>query len=264
MISLAFSPCPNDTYIFHALVHQCIDLGGLDFQQPILADVETLNNWAVQGTYDVTKLSFHAYGCVREHYHLLQAGAALGRGCGPLLVSRNGSVDLSHDRIAIPGALTTAAMLLQFYAGTPLNLVVMPFDTIMDAVLKGDVEAGVIIHESRFTFADLGLQSVQDLGQWWEEHSGLPIPLGGIAVKKSLGYDRIQRIDTAIAASIAYAHTHPHESLTYIRQNSQEMDGKVIQNHISLYVNSFSSDLGEEGRAAVEYLLKKGEEMKLF
>ncbi len=264
MTSLAFSPCPNDTFIFHSLVHGCSDHFGVHFDTPTLADVETLNNWAVQGKYDVTKLSFHAYGHVRDQYQLLNAGAALGRGCGPLLVSQDGTIDFKRATIAIPGELTTAAMLLKLFADNPVNTKIMFFADIMDAVLKGEVDAGVIIHESRFTYDGLGLKCVEDLGRWWEKYSGFPIPLGGIAAKKTLGPNVIHSIDQAISASISYGHSHPAESLPYITQNSQEMAAEVVASHIKLYVNSFSTDLGKEGLAAIDFLLKLGQQRNLF
>jgi 1,4-dihydroxy-6-naphthoate synthase len=264
VISLAFSPCPNDTYIFDGLVHRRSNLFGVDFAKPVLADVESLNNWAMQGVYDVTKLSFHAYGHVRETYQLLQSGAALGRGCGPLLVSRTGDIDFKRAVIAIPGELTTAAMLLKLFAPCRVQVKIMTFDTIMQAIVNGEVDAGVIIHESRFTYRETGLQCVQDLGVWWEESTGFPIPLGGIAAKKSLGSEIIKNIDSAINASILHAHAHPQDSTDYINDHSQEIEPEVTASHIKLYVNSFSTNLGEEGNDAVKYLLRQGHERKLF
>lgn len=265
MTSLAFSPCPNDTFIFHALVHGRSSSFGIDFEPPTMADVETLNRFALKAAFDVTKLSFHAYGHVLDEYQLLNSGAALGRGCGPLLVSRDGAINFETDTIAIPGELTTAALLLKLFAeGDVLRLKVMGFDAIMDAVLSGTVDAGVIIHESRFTYEGLGLQCVRDLGAWWEEFSGFPIPLGGIVARKSMGMDIIARIDQAIQASIEYGHANPLESLEYIKKNSQEIDPQVVTSHINLYVNSFSTHLGAEGRAAVDFLLQAGRQRNLF
>ncbi len=264
MTSIAFSPCPNDTFIFHGLVHRCSASFGVDLSTPKLADVETLNIWATQGKFDVTKLSFHAYGHVREEYQLLNAGAALGRGCGPLLVSPDGNVDFKTAVVGIPGELTTAAMLLKLFADCPVKVKIMAFETIMDAVLTGEVQAGVIIHESRFTYSGLGLKCVQDLGQWWEGYSGFPIPLGGIVAKKSLGQNVIGRIDQAIHASIEYGHSHPSASMDYIRSHSQEIAPEVLTSHIGLYVNSFTTDLGKEGLAAVDFLLNLGAERNLF
>lgn len=265
MLSLGFSPCPNDTFIFHAMTHGLIDLGGLSFDQPALADVETLNTWAMAGRLDVTKLSFHALGHVLDRYVLLDAGSALGRGCGPLLVTRQDvPLDLATATIAIPGRYTTAAMLLHLYAPSPLKTRVMVFDRIMAAVAAGEVDGGVIIHESRFTYQDHGLACVQDLGQWWEERSGLPIPLGGIVARRSLGREKIALIEQAVRASVSYGFAHPEVSRPYIKEHAQELGPEIIQSHISLYVNSFSESLGEEGRRAVDFFLEQGRAKGLF
>ncbi|MEN8190430.1 MAG: 1,4-dihydroxy-6-naphthoate synthase [Thermodesulfobacteriota bacterium] len=259
-LSLAFSPCPNDTYIFCGLVHNRVSRKGINFLPPRLEDVETLNEWALEGRFDVTKLSFHALGHVLDDYCVLTAGSALGRGCGPLLVARK-NLDLSQPgklRVAIPGRLTTAAMLFRLFLPDCTDLVTMRFDTIMAAVERGDVDAGVIIHESRFTYSDYGLSSICDLGQWWEESSGLPIPLGCIGVRRSLGTEVISRIDRLIGSSLDWATGHPSECQPYIRQYAQEMDVQVLAGHISLYVNDFSRDLGEEGQAAIMAFLQRG------
>ncbi len=259
MLSLGYSPCPNDTFIFHAMTHGLVDSPGLLFADPVLADVETLNNWAMQGRLDVTKLSFHALGHVLDRYVLLDAGSALGRGCGPLLVTREGQeLDVTKDTIAIPGQYTTAAMLLQLYAPTPVKTRVMVFDQIMSAVASGEVAGGVIIHESRFTYQQHGLTCVADLGSWWEKSTGQPIPLGGIAAKRSLGIEKISQIDQLIRASVRYAFAHPDESRQYIKKHSQELTDEVVSSHIGLYVNPFSESLGEEGRGAVEFFLTLG------
>lgn len=259
-LSLGFSPCPNDTFIFYALVHGKIDAGGLVFQEPLLEDVEQLNNWALAGRLDVTKLSFHALGHVLDEYCVLSAGSALGRGCGPLLVAAadRPTPNLSGKRIAIPGRLTTAALLLQMFLAESCELVEMRFDRIIDAVCSGEVDAGVIIHESRFTYQERGLICIQDLGLWWEESFGLPIPLGCIAARRSLGEDTIRKIDRAIRDSVDYAFRHPDRCMSYIRSKSQEMDAEVVRSHIGLYVNDFSRDLGAEGRAAIATFLEKG------
>lgn len=259
-LSLGFSPCPNDTFIFYGLVHGLIDSAGIKFGEPILEDVEKLNLWAMAKTLDVTKLSFHALGHVLDEYCLLSAGSALGRGCGPLLVS--GSImaldDLEHRKIAIPGKLTTAAMLLQMFQPDCHQLVEMRFDQIMGAIKKGEVDAGVIIHESRFTYEEQGLFCLRDLGEWWEQSTGLPIPLGCIAARRNLGRDRILAIDQAIKNSVAYAFDHPEDCLPYIRSKSQELEPEVVRSHIELYVNEFSRDLGEEGKAAVNVFMDRG------
>ncbi len=258
-LTLGFSPCPNDTFIFHALVHGLVK-SEIHFEEPLLEDVETLNSWAVKGKLDVTKLSFHALGHVLDEYCVLSAGSALGRGCGPLLIAAK-DIDLSLGkalRIAIPGKYTTAAMLFQMYAPQCSNLVEMRFEQIMESVADGKVDAGVIIHESRFTYAEQGLVNLQDLGEWWENTSGLPIPLGCIAAKRSLGTETIQRIDKAIKQSLEYAYDNPQNSLPYIRAYAQEMDENVMQEHIKLYVNDFSLALGDEGMRAVRRFLEYG------
>ncbi len=258
-VSLGFSPCPNDTFIFHALVHSFVDTG-IRVQDPFLEDVETLNNWAIEGKLDITKLSFHALGHVLDEYCILQSGSALGRGCGPLLVAAK-EIDLTSGtalNIAIPGKYTTAAMLFKMYAPQYHNLVEMRFEQIMASVASGVVDAGVIIHESRFTYAEQGLVCLQDLGEWWEQTSGLPIPLGCIAAKRELGQKVIEEIDLAIKQSLEYAYTHPQQSLSYIRKYSQELDESVVQEHIKLYVNDFSLNLGDEGLQAVNRFLDYG------
>lgn len=259
-LSLGFSPCPNDTFIFYALVHGKIDAGGLVFREPLLEDVEQLNNWALDGRLDVTKLSFHALGHVLDEYCVLSAGSALGRGCGPLLVAAadRPSLNLSGKRIAIPGKLTTAALLLQMFLAESCELIEMRFDRIIDAVCNREVDAGVIIHESRFTYQERGLVCLQDLGLWWEKSVGLPIPLGCIAARRSLGVETIGRIDRAIRDSVDYAFRHPDHCMGYIRSRSQEMEPEVVRSHIGLYVNDFSRDLGVEGRAAIATFLEKG------
>jgi 1,4-dihydroxy-6-naphthoate synthase len=265
-VSLGFSPCPNDTYIFHGLVHGRVPLAGMDLAEPLLEDVETLNDWAQAGRLDVTKLSFHALGHVLDRYALLRAGAALGRGCGPLLITGEGDkpVKVSDWTIAIPGTLTTAALLLRLYQPACRNLVVLRFDRIMEAIASGAVDGGVVIHESRFTYQQLGLRCVEDLGQWWERTTGLPIPLGCIAVKKSLAPAHREAIDAAIGASIRWADAHPNDGWAYIQAHAQEMDPAVIRNHIGLYVNQYSRDLGDEGLHAVRELLRRGAAAGLF
>ena len=264
-LTLGFSPCPNDTYIFYALVHNQIPLEQVSFAPPILADVETLNNLALQARLDVTKLSFHALGHALDDYIMLSAGAALGRGCGPLLVTRPGPPpDLERAAIAIPGTYTTAAMLLRLFAPGAGNLHVMRFDEIMPAVIRGEVDAGVIIHESRFTYQDLGLVPVQDLGRWWEEVTGLPIPLGCIGARRNLPLESLTRIDLAVQASLQWARQHPDQCMSYIKQHAQEMQDGVLQRHISLYVNEYSLQIGDEGKEAVRELLRRGRDAKIF
>ena len=259
-LTLGYSPCPNDTFIFYALVHGRSNCHGLQCEQPLLEDVETLNNWALSAKLDITKLSCHALGHVLDEYCVLSAGSALGRGCGPLLVARGNVAvsELSKRRIAIPGRYTTAALLLQMLLPGCTDLVEMRFDQIMPAVVRGEVEAGVIIHESRFTYAQYNLICLQDLGEWWEGVSGLPIPLGAIVARRSLGGDVLGRIECAIRDSVDFAFANPSACLDYIREHSQEMSAEVVQSHIGLYVNHFSRDLGAEGIAAIEQFLERG------
>lgn len=259
-LSLGYSPCPNDTFIFYALSHGAIDLGDLKFGRPHLEDVETLNSWALAHRLDVTKISCHALGHVSDEYCVLAAGGALGRGCGPLVVASSAIpvADLAGRRVAIPGRLTTAALLFRMFQPACIDLVEMRFDRIMAAVRRGEVDAGVIIHESRFTYADEGLTCLQDLGQWWETISGQPIPLGCIVARRSLGGALVERIERAVAASVAYAFRCPEECLPYIRAHSQETAPEIVQNHIRLYVNEFSRNLGDEGMAAITAFLQRG------
>lgn len=259
-LTIGYSPCPNDTFIFYALVHGKVHVPGIEFREQ-LADVETLNRMALESSLDITKISFHALGHLREQYALLRSGSALGRGCGPLIVAKPGTRfgDIKKGVIAIPGKLTTASLLLWLLDPTIENTAVMPFDRIMDAVVKGDASAGLIIHESRFTYPLYKLEKLLDLGGWWEKHSGLPIPLGGILGKRSLGRGILLSIEAGIRDSLHYANAHPEEVLHYCKQHSQEMDETVMKSHIDLYVNDFSLDLGQEGLAAVRRLFDEAE-----
>jgi 1,4-dihydroxy-6-naphthoate synthase len=264
-LSLGYSPCPNDTYIFYALTHRKVPFPGYAVAQR-LEDVETLNQLALSGRLDLTKISYHAFGHLREEYALLRSGGALGRGCGPLVIAP-AAIDmrsLRGRRIAVPGRLTTANLLLQLYGTGYDNLQIMPFDRIMPALKRGTVDAGVIIHESRFTYRQAGFHEVLDLGAWWEEDSGLPIPLGGILARRALGAETIRLVDRAVRASLEYARRHPEEPRAYIREYAQELDDRVIDAHIDLYVNDFSVDLGAAGTAAVETLLARAAERGLI
>lgn len=264
-LSLAYSPCPNDTFIFYALTHGCLP-GSVSFAPPHLADVESLNQAALLGTYAVSKLSFHAYGHVASEYVLLQSGSALGRGCGPLLVSKAGweGRAVGELTIAVPGKYTTAAMLLRLFAPEAVHLVEMRFDRIMPAIVAGEVEAGVIIHESRFTYPGYGLALMADLGAWWEEETGHPIPLGGIVAKRNLGEKKIQAVEAAVRASVEWAFAHRQACLPYIGEHAQELAPEVIAAHIDLYVNNFTINLGGEGQAAVAEFLRRGRAVGLF
>jgi len=261
LLTLGYSPCPNDTFIFYALTHGRIPLEGLRVEER-LEDVETLNRLALQGTLDLTKISYHALGHLRRDYALLKSGGALGRGCGPLVIasSETSMEGLRGKRIAIPGQLTTANLLLQLFGEGYENVLILPFDRIMEAVKGGDAAAGVIIHESRFTYRDHGLVQVLDLGAWWERTTGLPIPLGGILARRSLGASLIRTIDRAVRQSVEYALARPEEPKAYIKTHAQELSDQVTASHISLYVNDFSLDLGEEGVGAVETLFARAEE----
>ncbi len=260
-LSLGYSPCPNDTFIFYGLIHGKVPCPEIEFSER-LEDVETLNQLALKKQLDLTKISYHALGHLRESYVLLRSGGALGRGCGPLVIAaqETSMAKLRGKKIAIPGQLTTANLLLQLYSAGYENLLILPFDKIMAAVEQGLADAGVIIHESRFTYQQYGLKQILDLGQWWEQESGYPIPLGGILAKRDLGATLIRKVDTALRQSIEYAYANPQEPQTYIKQHAQELDNDVINNHIELYVNDFSLDLGEEGIQAVNSLLSRAEE----
>jgi 1,4-dihydroxy-6-naphthoate synthase len=249
-LSLGYSPCPNDTYIFYALAHNKVTIPGYKIEER-LEDVETLNQLALKGLLDLTKASYHALGHLRDRYVLLRSGGALGRGCGPLVIAPKASdmQGLRGKRIAIPGKLTTANLLLQLYGEGYDNLLTVPFDQIMPTLQRGDADAGVIIHESRFTYREAGFHEIVDLGAWWEEDSGLPIPLGGILARRDLGPETIQAVDQAIR---------------YIKKHSQELSDTVIDAHIELYVNDFSLNLGEQGVAAVEVLMTRAEERGLI
>jgi 1,4-dihydroxy-6-naphthoate synthase len=261
-LSLGYSPCPNDTFIFYGLVHGKIDAGDLKFKE-VLLDVEALNEKAGRGELDITKLSYRAFGELRDDYCLLHSGGALGRGCGPLVVSKEDlrMEDLKGKKIAIPGRLTTAYLLLQLYdPSLKDNVEAMLFSDIMDAVSRGEVDAGLIIHESRFTYRSYGLKKVIDLGEWWEKETGLPIPLGAIAAKRSLGQDLIRDVDRLVKESVLYALSHRDEPASYIKEHSRELEDSVIGEHIKLYVNDYSVDLGGEGIKAVGGLFKMAEE----
>ncbi len=252
-LKIGFSPCPNDTYIFYALIHQAIDTEGIVFE-PFMADVEVLNKKAFSQDLDITKISFNAFLDLTRSHILLNAGSALGRNCGPLLISRQ---QLSTDQllkqpIAIPGANTTANFLLDFYTPTKALKMVMPFDQIERSVLTGVAQAGVIIHENRFTYADRGLTKIADLGTHWEEKTGHPIPLGGIIGLRSLGTETLSKVDSLIRKSLQYAHDNRQEVLEYVRAHAQEMNASVMWQHIDLYVNQYSEDLGTDGKAAID------------
>lgn len=259
-LTLAFSPCPNDCFMFDALVHRRMDLEGLEFDVR-LADVEALNKAAFAGEVDVTKLSYHAYAYCARDYVLLDAGSALGRNCGPLLISRRpiASEEVASGglRIAIPGRYTTANFLLGLAFPSARDTRELLFSDIEGAVLDGRVDAGLIIHENRFTYAAKGLRKIVDLGEFWESETGAPIPLGGIVVRRSLPDAVRQAVNRVVRRSVEYAFAHRAASLSFVREHAQEMSEEVMYQHIDLYVNGYSVDLGAEGRRAVELLFDK-------
>lgn len=257
-ISLAFSTCPNDTFMFDALVNGRLPEHDVEFDLQ-LADIFHLNQLALSGAVDMVKLSYATYAQVQQDYALLDAGSALGFGCGPLLIAKAAtdaaSLAANNLPVAIPGRNTTANLLLDYYAPAIRNRREMIFHEIMPAVLRGEVAAGLIIHENRFTYAGLGLHLVKDLGEYWEEKTGLPIPLGAIAVHRRLGVERIAQLEGLMRDSVRAAFGHPELTMPFVRAHAQEMDEAVMKAHIGLYVNDFSLSLGEKGRAAVAQLL---------
>lgn len=257
-LTLGYSPCPNDTFIFHGLASGGVEWpSGLDIT---LADVEELNSLAGKAALDVVKVSVAAAAGILDEYVLLRAGGAMGYGVGPILVAREaGDVNaLDGKRVAIPGRKTTANLLFSLCckeAGVGVELVEMVFDEVMPAVRAGEVDAGVVIHEGRFTFQEHGLSKVLDLGQWWEAFSGLPIPLGAIAIRRSLGQDTARRMNEAIRQSLLAARENPAAAEGYIKSHAQEMDDAVIAEHIKTFVTDYSLDVGEGGEAAISRLL---------
>jgi 1,4-dihydroxy-6-naphthoate synthase len=264
-LSLGFSPCPNDTFIFDALVNNRLNNNGFHFV-PFIEDVEQLNQKAFQKKLDITKLSFNAYAKVSADYQLLHSGAALGKGCGPLLVMKKNLKweDLADAVVAIPGFNTTANLLLTLFAPEVIHKKEMLFSEIETAVLKGAADVGLVIHESRFTFEAKGLQKLADMGELWEQYTGCPLPLGCIAIKRSLPEEVKDNIDKLVRESVQFAFAHPGLANDFIRMHANEMSVEVQQRHIDLYVNEFSIDLGDQGRKAIELLFRKGREMKLL
>ncbi|MEI6892353.1 MAG: 1,4-dihydroxy-6-naphthoate synthase [Pontiella sp.] len=246
-IKIGYSTCPNDTFIFCKLEKEADIV-------TYLRDVETLNQWAFREELDVTKLSFHTWLLVQEQYELLQCGAALGRGCGPLVVSQTEKTLTADSIIAVPGEFTTAHLLLRLWNPALKNRIFMPFDQIMEAVESGKADAGVIIHEGRFVYQQQGFHCLEDLGDWWEATTGQPIPLGCIAARKGLGPEKISDIEARLKDSIESAFADPDSTRDYVRQHAQEWADDVTREHIKTYVNDFTLDLGEEGRAAIETL----------
>ena len=263
-LRIGYSTCPNDTYIFAGLPG-LEDDSPVTFE-PVLSDVETLNDWALEKRLDITKLSFFAFGKVREQYALLHAGGALGRGCGPVIVARPGTSlrDLGNGMVAAPGDLTTARLLLTLYLKKEPRFKQMVFSEIMPAVHEGKADFGLVIHEGRFTYERHNLQILLDLGEWWEKETGFPIPLGGIAIRRELGGNMARAVDKCIRVSLDLAKSGSGRVIDYVMAHAQEMIPQVVQQHIDLYVNRFTEDLSEEGREAIRRLMDHGEKAGLI
>lgn len=253
--SLGFSPCPNDTFIFDAMIHHKIDTEGLEFDV-IMEDVERLNQLAFSEKIDITKLSFHAFAHLSDKYALLNSGSALGNNCGPLLIAKKmlSTHEIENASIAIPGKFTTANLLLKLAFPEHSNTEEMIFSQIEDAVLHETVDAGLIIHENRFTYPAKGLVKIMDLGEFWESSTGHPIPLGGIVVKRTLPLSVQQKIDRVLKKSVLFAMGQPEQAMEFVSLHAQEMNREVMRSHIRLYVNNYTIELGNKGKAAVQQL----------
>jgi len=264
-LTLGHSPDPDDAFMFYALAANKLDTGELRFEH-ILQDIETLNRRAMAEELDITAVSLHAYAYLQERYVLLPHGASMGEGYGPMVVARKGVTpdDLGRVRIAVPGTLTTAYLGLRLAIG-PFRFTVVPFDRILDAVAKGDVDAGLIIHEGQLTYHQLGLREVFNLGTWWEERTGgLPLPLGGNAIRRALGKEMIERVSRYLKASILYGLEHRREALPHAMNYARDMTDELADRFIGMYVNDLTVDYGERGRSAVERLLTEGYEAGLL
>jgi 1,4-dihydroxy-6-naphthoate synthase len=253
-MKLAFSPCPNDTFVFHAWVHGLIE--GAPPAEVVYADIDVTNSAAEHGEYDVAKVSYAALPWLLRRYRLLPSGGALGRGCGPLVLTRGDVADLDGRTVAVPGERSTAYLLFRLWAAgqRPARIDVVPFASIMPAVRDGGYDAGLVIHEARFTFGGYGLQALVDLGEWWERDTGLPIPLGAILARRDHDAQLLARV---LRASVERAWADPDASAGYVAEHADEMSPEVQQRHIALYVNEFTRDLGEEGYAAARSLLDR-------
>jgi len=256
-LSLGFSTCPNDTFIFDAMVHGKIDCEGLDFEV-LMGDVEELNLQALKGSIDITKLSYSAFASVADKYQLLNSGSALGRNNGPILVSKQefSLNEIKNLKIGIPGIYTTAYLLLTIAFPEIKEAVEYLFSDIEDAIFKGEIDAGLLIHENRFTYAQRGLKKIVDLGEYWESEIGTPIPLGGIVVNRNLPLEIRKKVNRVMKRSVEYAFANPRESAEFVRKYAQEMDVEVMRSHIRLYVNDFTLDLGDEGKNAIRTLYR--------
>ncbi|MEJ5055365.1 1,4-dihydroxy-6-naphthoate synthase [Sphingobacterium sp. MYb382] len=277
-LTLGFSPCPNDTFIFDALIHHKIETEGLEFEVSY-EDVETLNNKAFNGDLDITKLSYHAFAYAAKDYELLDAGSALGFGVGPLLITKDAKMAeqlqallrdgvalpdvLAGLRVGIPGKFTTANFLLGLAFPQLQNKEELIFSDIESSLLEGRIDLGLIIHENRFTYAQKGLHKVVDLGDYWEGKTGFPIPLGGIVVKRTLDPALKLQLNRLVAESVRFAFANPKSGLAYIKEHAQEMEEEVVYKHIELYVNAYSENLGDEGRKAIQYLFDQAKELNI-
>lgn len=257
-LTVGFSTCPNDTFIFDAMIHNKIDTEGLSFTL-LLADVEELNRRAFEGELDITKMSFHAFAYASESYQILNAGSALGMNNGPLLISKSKIYpdEISDIRIAIPGKYTTANLLLSIAYPDAKNTKEYLFSNIEDAVLSNEVDCGLIIHETRFTYKEKGLKKVLDLGEWWQKKYSCPIPLGCITVKRDLPNYIKQKVERVMRRSVEYAFTHPKDSMDFVKKYAQDLHENVIIKHIELYVNDYTIDLCVDGRKAIETLFSE-------
>jgi len=263
-LKLAHSPDSDDAFMFYALATKKIRTGDLRFAH-FLEDIESLNQKAVRGTYDITAISFHAYAYVADHYLLLPCGASFGDRYGPIVVGRNALEprDLKGKRIAVPGKLTTATLALRLYE-PDVELIITPFDQIMDRVARGDVDAGVVIHEGQLTYAKVGLSKILDLGEWWHQQTGLPLPLGGNAILRSLDQPTLKQAAGVIGKSIQYALAHREEALAYASQFAPALDSASVDRFVSMYVNEWTVDYGPAGRQAVTTLLSRAHERGLL
>jgi 1,4-dihydroxy-6-naphthoate synthase len=254
-LTFGYSPCPNDTFMFHGIASGALKLPGVSIQVR-LHDIETLNQLALEERLDISKLSFFAWLKARDAYQLLNSGAALGYGCGPIVIAKQviEPKDIPSCRVVLPGEWTTAHLLFRLWAPQAEQRHFTTYERIYDEVASGRADCGVIIHESRFTYEQLGFHRLIDLGQWWEEQTGLPIPLGGIAARTALGPEVLSALEELVAASIEKSRQNPRAALPYIRQHAQEMDLEVLERHIAAFVNPFSLDLGPVGRQALKVL----------
>ena len=265
IIKLGFSPCPNDTFIFDAIINKKIDTHGIDFICEA-DDIEQLNLQALSQDLDMTKISFHAFLQAAENYQLLESGSALGNNCGPLLISKKNysNEEVNDLQIAIPGKYTTAALLLKYAFPEAHHLHEFRFSSIENRIMKESVDAGVIIHESRFTYEEKGLHKIMDLGEYWEQQTGFPIPLGGIVIKKDMPHELKALLSQVMHESVMYAFAHPDSSIDFIKEHSAEMDDVVIKKHIELYVNDYTKSLGTKGKQSIDFLFDFGIREKII